>query len=92
MGANTFGAVGKGKTAAEAFSNAGGGAGEAYAGDISAKSSFVVLTPPPSVKDVYAWADGLIDACDRRIDSKWGPAGAVKVKEDVWYFFGWASS
>lgn len=91
MGANTFSEFGRGKDAGEAFKAAGGGQGIAYAGDITAKRSFVLLTPPEGV-DPREWADSILDAGDSRVDDKWGPCGAVKVSEGLFYFFGWASS
>lgn len=51
---------------------------------------------PQSVKtltEARTRADELID--DERIEDKWGPCGALRVKDeayDGWLFFGWASS
>ena len=39
-----------------------------------------------------AYAEHLMQAEDPRIDDKWGPAGAILLKEDNWLFFGYASS
>ena len=47
-----------------------------------------------------SFARQLVDQRDSRIDDKWGPAGALRVKQrasknqprmDGWLFFGWAS-
>ena len=34
----------------------------------------------------------LVDDGDPRIAEKWGPAGAIKLEEGKWLFFGTASS
>ena len=34
----------------------------------------------------------LFEEGDERIDSKWGPAGCIKLNEDTWIFFGYAST
>jgi len=96
MGANNFGNIVKGKTAAAAFDSVvkqarwevGNGG---YSGTIAEKHSFVMIDVPAGT-DPILYADRLLDADDRRISDKWGPAGCVKVGEGEWYFFGWASS
>jgi len=96
MGAETFQVTVEAKTAAEAFkvaredalyNNGHGG----YTGSIAEKSKFVTISVPDGT-DPIAYANGLIDDGDPRIDDKWGPAGCVKVAEGKWHFFGWASS
>ena len=66
-----------------------------YSGTIAEKHSFVVIQATPvNPEAAYELADRLIDAADPRIDNKWGPAGAIRVKGerfDGWCFFGWAS-
>src|SRR5271154_4940509 len=98
MGANTFGTKDSGKTAQEAFTNAVADAQwehchGGYTGTIAEKHSFVVI-PVPKGKDPRTFAESLMDASadDPRISDKWGPAGCVRLSENEWYFFGWASS
>ena len=96
MGANNFGTISNGATAKEAFaaavSNAQYDHGHSgYTGTIAEKGSFTVITVPEG-KGPVAFANELMDADDPRIEDKWGPAGCVKVKDGMWYFFGWASS
>jgi hypothetical protein len=95
MGAQQFKAEGTGITAQEAFSDAvdrarylhGHGG---YTGSLAEKSSFVVLKPGD--EDPKAFVDRLMDEGDERIDDKWGPAGCVKIADETYLFFGWASS
>ncbi len=98
MGADTFSERGKGATVQEAFNAARAQAlhdygHRGYTGSLAEKTDFVVIDLP----EAYAllpekYADSLIDAGDSRIDDKWGPAGAIKIADDEWLFFGWASS
>src|SRR5438309_831242 len=109
MGASNFSDVATGKTAKEAFRNAveeaqydHGHAG--YSGTIAEKGSFVTISMPgaklPTLREAERYADSLIEAADRRIDDKWGPAGCIEVSFDEpskgglrrFLFFGWASS
>ncbi len=98
MGAETFSCRAKGKTPEEAFRAAKqkaqydyGHAG--YTGSIAEKTTFTVITPPKEWELMPAkYAGEMIDNGDDRIDDKWGPAGAVKIGDDTWLFFGWASS
>lgn len=95
MGASQFCTKGKGKTAKEAFvavteearheSGHGG-----YTGTIAEKRSFVTISVP-SGKDPREYANSLLEADDRRITDKWGPAGCVTLSEGEFLFFGWAS-
>ncbi len=97
MGATTFMTREKGKTVQEAFNSAvsrarynHGHAG--YTGTIAEKDGFIEITPPKEWELLPAkYARELLDNDDPRIDDKWGPAGAVKIGEDTWLFFGWAS-
>jgi hypothetical protein len=100
MGGCTFSNVGQGKTAKEAFKSLcheatyehGHGG---YSGTIAEKRDFIMIFPASQTKSVdeaRQIADDLIDNSDRRINDKWGPAGCIRVGEDLWYFFGWASS
>lgn len=96
MGACVFKAVASGKTAAEAFRNAGeqarydhGHGG--YTGTIAEKHEFVTIAVPAGVKPTE-YANTLLNADDPRIDDKWGPAGCVALGGDRYLFFGWASS
>lgn len=96
MGAQTFTHTAKGTSAEEAFhraveearcENGHGG----YTGTIAEKDSFVTI-PLPEGRKPKEYARELIDEDDERIDDKWGPAGCIKVADDEYLFFGWASS
>jgi hypothetical protein len=76
-----------------------------YSGTIAEKDDYVVITHQlMSLDEAHQLARGLIDRQDRRINDKWGPAGAIPVRNstvqadtaqtsrDGWLFFGWASS
>jgi hypothetical protein len=96
MGACQFVTKANGKTAQEAFYNAvkraqydHGHAG--YTGTIAEKDGFVQIAVPAG-KIATDFVDHLLAINDGRIDDKWGPAGCVKLGEDEWLFFGWASS
>lgn len=98
MGAHTFFTTHEGATVGEAFSDAvdrakhmNGHGG--YTGTIAEKPSYTEI-PASEVGDAdpYEYARELIDACDERVDGKWGPAGAIQTADDEWLFFGWASS
>ena len=96
MSADVFYHAASGSTVKEAFNNAVeqasydyGHAG--YTGTIAEKNSFVVI-PCPKDREPMEYADTLMDNRDERIVSKWGPAGAIKLSEEKWLFFGWASS
>ncbi|MFC6771261.1 hypothetical protein ACFQDD_06980 [Halorubrum pallidum] len=86
MGADTFTRVAFGKTADEAFSNARKEAEEwhgsrPYTGSIKEKDSFTKIPEREyKGKDRRKFAGELIAEGDDRIDSKWGPAGAVSLK------------
>lgn len=98
MGAHTFYTLAKGTDAKSAFRSAvedaqyhhGHGG---YTGTIAEKTSFTQI-PDDEVGDVepQEYANQLIDEQDPRIDSKWGPAGCIHVEDDVYLFFGWAST
>jgi hypothetical protein len=98
MGADTFGTTAEGKTAHEAFYNAQSHASwehghGGYTGTIAEKDSFVMIPEAPSEpRAASAYARQLIDDTDARIDDKWGPAGCIKLDDNKWLFFGWASS
>lgn len=98
MGACTFSTVGKGKTADKAFAAAVAQARHehghgGYTGTIAEKYGYVLIEPPAGQsrdeRKRFAW--DLIDAGDRRVDDKWGPAGCIPLGNDEWFFFGWAS-
>lgn len=67
-----------------------------YTGTIAEKSEYTIIeSTPMSLDAAYDRANRLIDMNDERIDDKWGPAGAIRVRDakvDGWLFFGWASS
>jgi hypothetical protein len=96
MGASTFMVTAEGKSAKEAFKIAredaqyeSGHGG--YTGTIAEKDSFVMITCEHGM-DPYKYANYLINACDSRIDDKWGPAGCIALGGNKFLFFGWASS
>jgi hypothetical protein len=96
MGAEVFVHEANGENAQEAFRNARNQAGydhghSGYSGTIVEKDDFVMIDCPEGV-DPEEYADTLIDNDDERIDDKWGPAGCIKVNENSYLFFGWASS
>ena len=66
--------------------------GHSYSGGIGMKHDFVKIATVDTLAEAEALADKLIDACDPRIDDKWGPAGCIAVGDDHFLFFGWASS
>lgn len=95
MGACTFMTTAKGANPREAFKAAvaearymhGHGG---YTGTIAEKSDYVIIDLPPG-RLPNDFAHELIEKADARIDSKWGPAGAIRLNADWWLFFGWAS-
>lgn len=101
MGANDFFQMGKGGDVKTSFVSARDEAlydhgHSGYTGTLAEKDSFVVIDDQPKTRDqAYELARALIEDSDDRIDDKWGPAGAIRVKDekdDGWLFFGWASS
>lgn len=103
MGAGTFDAYAKGKTASEAFDRAvkeaqhmhGHGG---YTGTIAEKDSFVLIGKTDTLKGARALSNRLISDEDPRVDDKWGPAGCIEIGradehgDQQYLFFGWASS
>jgi hypothetical protein len=95
MGATEFFTTAKGATASEAFKAAvkdaeyehGHGG---YSGTIAEKRSFTMIAVPKDQEPI-AYANDLLDDDDGRISDKWGPAGCVKISDDEFAFFGWAS-
>ena len=95
MGSAYFKVTSFGVTAEEAFTEAvsearyqhGNGG---YTGTIAEKHAFKVVVPregeTPQECVSRRTKAGIFS------DDKWGPAGCVKVGEDQWCFFGWASS
>lgn len=96
MGACDFRVKAKGKTAKEAFKNAvdearynyGHGG---YTGSIAEKNEFKMIHVPEGM-DPYEYVGVLIENDDKRIADKWGPAGCIKIRDDEYLFFGYASS
>jgi hypothetical protein len=87
MGGEVFIQASWGKTADEAFKGAveqaeynHGHCG--YTGTIAEKTSFVMITLPKH-KDPLDLANELIEKDDERIHDKWGPAGCIKIPEDL---------
>ncbi len=74
-----------------------------YSGTIAEKDGYVIITRGPVSRDeAERLARDLYERDDPRIADKWGPAGAIPVRQptspaaqsdpDGWLFFGWASS
>jgi hypothetical protein len=72
-----------------------------YTGTIAEKDAYGVISDEgiPYLK-ATKMVTTLIEDNDPRIDDKWGPAGAIRIKQrqsknhkrmDGWLFFGWAS-
>lgn len=103
MGAEQFRDEARGATVKEAFDSAvsiaqyehGHGG---YSGTIAEKSEYTVISDAKGLprEAAVALADKLLLDGDKRIDDKWGPAGAIRFdepgEEPGWLFFGWASS
>lgn len=96
MGAEIFYTTESGATVGKAFRRAVkkaeyeyGHAG--YTGTIAEKDSYVVIDMPEGAEPID-YALQLVHEGDPRVDDKWGPAGAIKISDNVWLFFGLASS
>lgn len=96
MGASEFFTKAMGKTAKEAFKNAvseafhmSGHGG--YTGTIAEKESFKLYLVPVG-ENPFEFAEKKMQEDDTAISDKWGPAGCVKIKDNEYLFFGWASS
>ncbi len=96
MGAQSFRHQARGVNATKAFKAAReeaaynhGHAG--YTGTVTEKLDFVMI-PLPEGRTAHEYADELISIGDDRIADNWGPAGCIQVSEDLFLFFGWASS
>ena len=96
MGGEVFYTTSEGSTPKEAFHKAvqeaayfhGHGG---YTGTIAEKDSFIIIPMDPAFKSVDDFIQHLINSGDPRIDDKWGPAGCIKIDDDKYIFFGWAS-
>lgn len=97
MGATNFACIGRGKDANEAFSSAredalyehGHGG---YTGSIAEKDGFKLVTLTESeLTDLSLFNAKIDELIDTEFSDKWGKAGCVKMKEDMYYFFGMAS-
>jgi hypothetical protein len=96
MGASDFCVKGSGKTAKEAFNAAVEDARyehghSGYTGTIAEKDSFKMISVPDGI-DPVEYAYQLLEEDDDRIADKWGSAGCIKLGDDKWLFFGYASS
>jgi len=96
MGADVFFQDGKGATAKEAFNDARDQAAwehghGGYTGSLAEKYEYVMIKCPEGVNP-REYADDLINNRDTRVDDKWGPAGCIKLEDNKYLFFGWASS
>jgi hypothetical protein len=68
-----------------------------YTGTIAEKHDCRFIGGFDTLKEANEHADDLIEKDDPRISDKWGPAGAIEVRNDPkhgkgFVFFGWASS
>jgi hypothetical protein len=96
MGAEFFTQAGSGDTAVQAFKQAREAAEHeyghgGYTGTLAEKGDFVEIDLPEGYS-ASEYAEKLMHDEDERIDDKWGPAGCLKLGEDKYLFFGWASS
>lgn len=85
MGANQFMVTSKGKTITEAFTAAVEDAKfeyghRGYTGSIAEKDTFVEIKVPKGKKP-YEYAKELLYKDDPRIEDKWGPAGAILLRQ-----------
>lgn len=101
MGAERFCVEARGKTAQEAFSESVREAryehgNRGYTGTIAEKSSFAEValpfTPDNSAEGRKVVLNYVNDLCSDKFADKWGPAGCVQLSDDLFLFFGWASS
>lgn len=102
MGATDFYKYQWGKTAQEAFDAARAAARweyghGGYTGTIAEKGEFAMIAKPDDAEPL-TFARSLIDADDRRVCDKWGPAGCIDLGTDGahpgmrnYLFFGIAS-
>jgi hypothetical protein len=87
VGANTFETYSDGADVNTAFGNAVDEAGweyghRGYTGSIAEKSEFVIITSQAmSHDDATRLARDLIEHDDPRVADKWGPAGAIPVRQ-----------
>jgi hypothetical protein len=96
MGADIFFYKATGSSAKDAFITAinqaraehGDGG---YTGTIAEKRRFTMIELPEG-KDPLLYAGDLLENDDRRIGDKWGPAGCIKLPDNQYLFFGWAST
>lgn len=95
MGATGFMIYATGSTPREAFDDARekalhdwGHAG--YTGTIAEKESYTTLKVPEG-KTPQQHANDLMDTEDSAITDKWGPAGCIRMEDQVYMFFGFAS-
>lgn len=97
MGATNFACIGRGKDAKEAFSSARDDAlyefgHGGYTGSIAEKDSFKLVTlTEAELTDLSLFNAKIDELIETDFRDKWGAAGCVKVKEDMYYFFGVAS-
>lgn len=98
MGAEIFHTIARGSSVQEAFVNAVKQAQydydhAGYTGTVAEKESLTVISDEPhTLVEAHALADDMTGRGDARIDDTWGPAGAIRIDDVTWLFFGWASS
>ena len=106
MGAATFTNYQSGEAVEDCFKNAVANALHChghggYTGTIAEKTSYTIIDGEGMpYQRAVTLAVGMLSERDNRVDDKWGPAGAIRVKQRVsqhharmtgWLFFGWAS-
>ncbi|RLI66821.1 MAG: hypothetical protein DRO67_00160 [Candidatus Asgardarchaeum californiense] len=97
MGAMEFESIAKGSTAKEAFQNAREEAfydygHSGYTGTIAEKNTFRMIHCECTSEAVSAKMDEVMENESHWIQDKWGPAGCIKLENNEWLFFGFASS
>lgn len=88
MGAASFDQYADGTDPAAAFLAACDGArsehGHSYSGTIAEKDDYVIITATPmDPEQAQTLAADLMHRADPRIDDKWGPAGAIAVRQPM---------
>lgn len=97
MGAEEFYTTGTGATAHEAFNEAKERAyydvgHQGYSGTIAEKEYFSEIPCDMNPKAIKETIEKCLNDMDHFCQDKWGDAGAIRVSENKWVFFGWASS
>ena len=96
MGAETFITEGRGLSLEDAFQKARRAAQHSYGHDgytgTIAEKYEVIEVQKPGDYNAGEMAKFIDETIDRRFDDKWGPCGGMHLHDDIYVFFGWASS